>query len=527
MNAIRNETGARLDVPNDSLCVIVSGSEASVRRATAILDALLKDDSHFDAATMPLPGCHALDAWSSAFAAAQSTPARPCHAEPRLAPEPRWQRKQHGGSERRSEGDEPAGSVGDAGTEGGACTSSTDAAAAASEDLVGGATLKYCTRTKTWTRIVPLTLPPAAPAAERSPRAAPVDSEQAEMPAAGGAAAPEPEPAAALPAARPEPPAAVPAVEPRPATASTLASPPSSAEAAPPTQLSQLAKLAERERRLRRLEARLDQETAAAKQREEEAATPRLVALRQYLELLRKLAASRAKLGPTWNLKLPSKSIVPAVLTYFSQLSTGANGAGGPVQLWRSTNVSFIDDNGAEAGIDQGGLTAEMHGTFWTSVFHAEHGLFERSDEAGGSADGQRATGYLPRPGAPAAMLEAAGRVLLKSVIDDHPTGRFLGRFVFEFLCGVHEQRVFVSDRPLEALRALEDFDEQLAEQWRSCVQEEGKPRHRWERRPPRPLRSIDVPHFLPPLAIQVGTRERTLSLAMLLHPRLLSRRVR
>ena len=256
--------------------------------------------------------------------------------------------------------------------------------------------------------------------------------------------------------------------------ASTLASPPSSAEAAPPTQLSQLAKLAERERRLRRLEARLEQEAAAAKQREEEAATPRLVALRQYLELLRKLAASRAKLGPTWNLKLPSKSIVPAVLTYFSQLSTGANGAGGPVQLWRSTNVTFIDDSGAEAGIDQGGLTAEMHGTFWTSVFHAEHGLFERSDEAGGSADGQRATGYLPRPGAPAAMLEAAGRVLLKSVIDDHPTGRFLGRFVFEFLCGVHEQRVFVSDRPLEALRALEDFDEQLAEQWRSCVQEEG-----------------------------------------------------
>ena len=54
-----------------------------------------------------------------------------------------------------------------------------------------------------------------------------------------------------------------------------------------------------------------------------------------------------------------------------------------------------------------------MAGVFWSEVFKPEHALFEQRE--GGR--------YLPRADAPLEQLEAAGRVLLKSVIDDHPTG--------------------------------------------------------------------------------------------------------
>ena len=90
---------------------------------------------------------------------------------------------------------------------------------------------------------------------------------------------------------------------------------------------------------------------------------------------------------------------------------------------------------------------------------------------SGEQGDGGR---YLPRAGASVEALEATGRMLLKSIIDDHPTGRLLSRFVFEFLADSHERRVFLPSQPLEALRALEDFDPGLAKQWRRCVLEMG-----------------------------------------------------
>ena len=53
-------------------------------------------------------------------------------------------------------------------------------------------------------------------------------------------------------------------------------------------------------------------------------------------------------------------------------------------------------------------------------------------------------------------------------MLDGHPIGWGLGRFLFEFLVFEHrgERRVFDETRPRAALRALRDFDATLAEQW-------------------------------------------------------------
>ena len=122
------------------------------------------------------------------------------------------------------------------------------------------------------------------------------------------------------------------------------------------------------------------------------------------------------------------------------------------------SQVTFLDEHGlAEEGEDQGGLTAEMHALFWREVLRAEHGLFEQADEGGA---------YLPRADAPPERLELVGRVLLKSVLDNHPTGAGLGRFLFEFLSDSHDRRVFVAARPREAVAALADYDAPLAASW-------------------------------------------------------------
>ena len=196
--------------------------------------------------------------------------------------------------------------------------------------------------------------------------------------------------------------------------------------------------------------------------------TVRLMALREYLERCRKIArAGKAQQERTvpWSLRISRHRLVPDVLEHFRQLTPGVSGGTGPLQLWRNTSVKFVDSFGInEAGIDQGGLTIELHATFWCDVFKPEHALFEQGD--GGR--------YLPRAGASAEALEATGRMLLKSIIDDHPTGRLLSRFVLEFLADSHERRVFQPSRPLEALDALEDFDPGLARTWRRCALEMG-----------------------------------------------------
>ncbi len=82
--------------------------------------------------------------------------------------------------------------------------------------------------------------------------------------------------------------------------------------------------------------------------------------LAHLLSRCRKLAAAKASLTPTWNLRVPRHNVVPSVLAHFGRLSAGCSGGVGPVQLWRSTNVAFVDADGLEEeGSDHGGLTLE------------------------------------------------------------------------------------------------------------------------------------------------------------------------
>ena len=109
-------------------------------------------------------------------------------------------------------------------------------------------------------------------------------------------------------------------------------------------------------------------------------------------------------------------------------------------ELWRQTQVVFIDRHGRpEDGIDDGGewpqphalkaasprvpthpcppgLTAEAHGTFWREVLSSSANLFAPAADSSGAT-------VLPRRGADAEALRRTGRMLCKSLLDDHPIG--------------------------------------------------------------------------------------------------------
>ena len=235
----------------------------------------------------------------------------------------------------------------------------------------------------------------------------------------------------------------------------------------------------EKVERMRKVAAHWKAQHGKLKEEADAAATTRLLALQEHLEQCRRiteLLARNPKSNPKpllvhWNLQISRRALVPDVLAQFGQLTNGAVGGKGPLQLWRNTVVTFVDAFGVEEpGIDQGGLTVELHATFWSEVFKPEHKLFE--GDHGRYLPRARARDALEQHKARLRGLEATGRMLLKSIIDGHPTGRLLSRFVFEFLADSHERRVFLPSQPLEALRALEDFDPGLAKQWRRCVLE-------------------------------------------------------
>ena len=176
--------------------------------------------------------------------------------------------------------------------------------------------------------------------------------------------------------------------------------------------------------------------------------TAKLMALRQYIEekgVHTKKEFKRAK--ESWKLQLVRRRIVPNVIEAF----------GAPLQhhglLWRHTIVTFVSEDGR----DEGGLTAEMHASFWREVVRPEHGLFRQLPEGGS---------HLLQADADPERLKAVGRMLLKSVLDDHPFGQGIGRFVFEYLCGAHEWRAFSNDAPHYALHLLSDVDPVLARSW-------------------------------------------------------------
>ena len=76
-----------------------------------------------------------------------------------------------------------------------------------------------------------------------------------------------------------------------------------------------------------------------------------------------------------------------------------------------------------------------------------EAGLFERARNSPSAR-------VLPRPDAPLDKLKQLGRVLCKAVLDEHPIGAGVGRFLFEFLVleQTGERRVFDERRPRVAL---------------------------------------------------------------------------
>ena len=82
--------------------------------------------------------------------------------------------------------------------------------------------------------------------------------------------------------------------------------------------------------------------------------------------------------------------------------------------------------------------------------------------------------------------------MLLKSVLDDHPTGGALSGFVLEFLCDMHEQRVFTpgvrAPHALEQL-ALLGSEMPIAIQLRSILGPRAQARQQREReRAPDPV---------------------------------------
>ena len=177
----------------------------------------------------------------------------------------------------------------------------------------------------------------------------------------------------------------------------------------------------------------------------------KLLALRQHIEVLNEAARDKFKKAKdTWAISLLRSRLVPNVLETFKSPSHHA-------LIWRQTIVTFVN----EEGIDQGGLTADMHSCFWREVLKPEHGLFEQLEGAGAC---------LPRTDADPDALMCVGRFLLKSVLDDHPTGPALSAFILEYLCGAHETRAFSDEHPRRALQLLANVDSTLAQNWNKLL---------------------------------------------------------
>ena len=125
--------------------------------------------------------------------------------------------------------------------------------------------------------------------------------------------------------------------------------------------------------------------------------------------------------------------------------------------FFRPTGVTFEGEEGMDIA-GAGGLSQDMHASFWLGVIHEDMRLFEVRDTA------------LPSAGADTERLECVGQFLAKSIIDEKPIGRGLSRFVFEFLID-ETSRTFDTSKPIDqqarvALSALQDFDAELARQY-------------------------------------------------------------
>ena len=114
----------------------------------------------------------------------------------------------------------------------------------------------------------------------------------------------------------------------------------------------------------------------------------KLLASRQHIEERREATVREFKSARVdWKLPIVRSHLVSNVLDHLGKLTH-------PAQLWRNTVVTFV----GEDGIDEGGLTADLHSSFWREVLKPEHGLFEQLSEGGA---------YLPAPKMQEASAEA------------------------------------------------------------------------------------------------------------------------
>ena len=182
----------------------------------------------------------------------------------------------------------------------------------------------------------------------------------------------------------------------------------------------------------------------------------RRLALDQYKLMLRdpKLAGKTSE--KQWRLKLHRNGVNGVATHLCDDVLVYMENAKRP-DMWRPTVVEFVGLVGPEDGLDQGGLTAEMHSSFWRDMLGAQSALFERG---------------LPREKGDLNKLRCVGRMLCKSVLDDHPIGGGLARFVLHFLIDHHEVRVFGA--VATALKALAEHEGEhsgsLAARWSAML---------------------------------------------------------
>ena len=135
--------------------------------------------------------------------------------------------------------------------------------------------------------------------------------------------------------------------------------------------------------------------------------------------------------------------------------------------------VRTYSDGYEEDGIDEGGLTTELHALFWREAAQPEALLFEGGDGGGGSdGGGGGGGGVLPHADANEEAMVGVGLMACKGVIADHPVGALLTPFVFEYL--VHGDAAPALRDVRAALAALRGFDAPLASQWYALLPHDG-----------------------------------------------------
>ena len=162
----------------------------------------------------------------------------------------------------------------------------------------------------------------------------------------------------------------------------------------------------------------------------------------------------------------PMTGLVAQVLAYMGKVKAQAG-------LWRPTTVTFE----GEDGVDEGGLTVEMHAAFWKGVTSAELELFECADQL----HSRDQPVFLPKPGACTHSLKMVGLMLCKSLINGHATGPGLGQFVFDFLLEAEgkQSRAFaketepIMEQAETAIDSLSHFDVQYASMCKGYLREQ------------------------------------------------------